>query len=578
MKRNESLLIATIVLYLLLFINIITLWLQYVSLDLYNYLTITPLIILIIYYGVLRKYSLVFSIKKIVVFTTLYLLGGFLVFYSILFEALGDQIIILGMLLLIQSIISLYVSNKDIYKVLLLTFSLLILIPLPQNIVYELSAVLTRIVLSFSIPLTEFLGVDLKVNEESGYIIVNVLHGNEYVRFEIAPICSGVIGLLSVVAVAPIIIYVSINGVKELFWKVLGGIIGVLILSVLMIIVNTIRLTMMFYFTSLYGFEIGYNIFHYTPEILLVIPTVFLVVKIVDKIAGNASLFPSKIKSRNNDEKYENISEKKYLALLPIILILPIAFPIINTSFQTPKLIFINVETGPIMLFNITSGVKELFVPRVFRNVYIEYIGRQYDIEKGLYPTHRIHVYRALYDSNKILDIYIEFSSKPSIHIWELCLWWQNITVLNESEFLVFDPSGEIIFAVKELSYSGKFLKGYLVSWRNKYYTERGIEYTRFTIMLNIIREQSITDKDKEFVKDLARNLVIKGIDASYVKYSKIAGFKPVYFLNIILPFTIIVMTLLVFIEALINKRNLQLRYLLNRILIYVRKRLTVKR
>ncbi len=540
-------LLITIVLYFIVFIQIINLWLQYASLELYNYLIITPIVLLIIYTGVLRKYTASYSVKKLIFYITFYFIGGFLIFYSVVFESLSDQLIILGMMFLIQSVIILFTPNKDLYKALLLSLTLLIMIPLPQGIVYELSAILTRLVLVLAIPLTRYLGTTLKVTEQSGYVIIHVLHNNSYVQFEMAPVCSGVIGLFSVIAVAPLIIYASLNGTKKLTMRVIGGILGVIILTILMFIANVIRLTMVFYFTSLYGFEVGYNIFHYTPEIVLVLPIVFIVVKILDKLSGNVSLFPS-TRDKNDDRIVEH--NKKHLALIPIILLIPIAFPIVNTSFQTPKLVFINTTKGPIMLFNVTSGEKELFIPPVFQGVSINYTGRQYEVEKGLGPTHRIHVYRAIYEPGKLLDIYVEFSTKPSIHIWELCLWWQNITVHSDSHFIVSDPSGKIIFSAKELSYGNKFMSGYLVSWRYKYYTEKGIEPARFTIMINAIKGVEITERDKEFVKDLAKELILKSIDASYAKYSKNAGFEPNYFLFVIIPFgTLIVLSTYLFEE-----------------------------
>lgn len=152
-------------------------------------------------------------------------------------------------------------------------------------------------------------------------------------------------------------------------------------------------------------------------------------------------------------------------------------------------------------------------------------------------------MYRGVIGRGKYMDIYVEFSIQPSIHIWELCLWWQNMTVYGDRHFLVEDPSGTVLFSAKELFYGNRLFKGYLISWRGKYYTERGIEPARFTIMINSVLE-NVTEKDIDFAKELTIQLIKESVDASYAKYSKKAGFTLDYYIYVVLPFNAIVLTL----------------------------------
>ncbi len=553
-KKNYDKLVMLFIMFLysLVFLQVINLWLSYATMELYNYLTITPIIIFIILIPFLRKTSSSISAKKYLLYLLFYLGGAGLVFYSTVSETYADQLIIGGMITLLYSIILLFVDEKLLFRILLVFPAIIIMVPLPSGFVFNFSAILTRIVLSIAIPLTRLAGVPIYISESSGYLIVNVMHNNNYVPFHIAPVCSGIIGLFSVYAMVPLMIFIGLSGEKKLSRRIIGGIIGSILLAILMFFANVIRLFSVFYFTSLYGIDVGYGIFHYTPELVMIIPIVFIVIKILDYISGNVKIIVSFKNNQDNDGKTgKNVSifSRKTLALfiLPLLLLTPLAIPLIQTSYLTPSIIFVDTYKGPILLFNITEGVKKDFVPLHYHNIRFKYMGRIREFEESLGPTTRVHIYRGLYGYGKVLDIYVEFSHQPSgIHVWELCLWWQNMNVTPTRIMFFSDRSGEIRFIVRELNFSARYMHGYLIYWRDKVYTEDGIEYSRVTVMITSMNRK-INVNDIKLVKSLSRLLVMKELDASYAKYGKVSGFDINYYYSTILPSAIII-TILYFI------------------------------
>jgi len=527
--------------FILVFMSVINLWINYAVMELYSYLTITPIVIIIMSIPLLKNIILETSFRKYLFFIVTFLIGAGLFFYSNTLENYADQLIIAGMIMMIYSNIFLFINNRDIYKAILILLASYIMVPIPTNIVFNFSAILTRWVLGISIPLARFFGTTLSLEETGGFIIVRVLHEGKFAELNIAPVCSGIIGLFSVLALAPLIMFISLNGEKSFRRKVFGGVVGIIVFAILMFLANSIRLFMVFYFTGLYGFEVGYSIFHHTPELVLAVPIIVIVIKILDILSGNVKLFP---KFRKQNEVYNSVEYfgKKVVLIFvtPLILLSLISIPVLKTNYALPVSIFTNTYNGPVTVYNNTNGLKEPFIPILFQNITISYIGRDTENEKALGPTTRVHLYSGRISPAKFLDIYQEFSQQPSgIHIWELCLWWQNITENYVNTSIYSDPGGNVLFVVREIKYGSKYLNGYLIYWRDKVYTEKGIEFSRTTIMINSYGPP-ITERDIQLVKKLAENLLSKELEASYAKYSKEAGFKPEYYLSIILPSSLV--------------------------------------
>ncbi len=519
--KNRNLLVIVlgfiIAYYVLLTLNFWLIWYKYASTELFNYLIITPLVLLIIFmYLTGNRYGFGKNSLNQVIFLMILAISIFLYVYAP-YSQFIDQFLIAGTVFSGVSILVLFINTPSHKKLLLSTLILiltsLLIIPLPVGIVFDLSAYLTRYVLEYSIPLARFMGANLRLGERGGLVIVSVLSPNGWVHYHIAPICSGIIGMLSVLAVSPLILLVALNGYRRLVYRIIGGIIGVVILALLMFAANIFRLALVFYTTSILGKDIGYGIFHYTSELILVLPIVFLDIKITSLIIGGYKLEFNKPVLENIDVK--TITVPLITVLIGLSLLLPITY---SYNYTTPSHYFVNLDEGPPKIFDVDNGSVNDYVPRRLMNMEFKYYGRIKEWEKSLDPSTRIHFYRYLEpNSSKTIDIYIEFSDRGSgIHVWEICLPWQNITVYNTSWPLFMSPDKKAIRQVWFITYGRGDFKGALYYWRDKVYTGTGVKYFRLTVMLNSYGRENISSRDLIVIRKLAYELWIRSLPASY--------------------------------------------------------------
>ena len=545
-KRHGGLVLFTIVIvfFLVSTWNIWMIWYTYSTGELYNYLIVVPIVLLIIYLNITGgrlgiTYHLSAGIALLLV-----LFGLFLLVYAP-YTMLIDQYLVAGVVLILASILVLFMKpvNGNKYwflgAVAAVIVSSLIMVPLPPGLVFDVSAYLTRYALSIAVPLAKAVGTPLSSSISGGVVRIIVDSPNGPVRYDIAPICSGIIGLLSVLAVAPLLIVASLRGSSSLGKRIAGGVVGVSVLAVLMFLANSLRLALVFYTTSVFGREVGYGLFHYTPEIVLVFPIAFIALKAAEIFSGKMNFgfhIPRFDYGRGSIRIFSS-----YLLLL--LLLVPIT---LSYDYSTPTYVFANMDSGEPMILNKLTGDTAKFVDESIGGTYsFSYLGRIYEWEKALSPTTRIHLYRYVYmDYMKTLDIYIEFSEQASgLHVWEICLPWQNITIYNTSWPEFVSPDGEYIRQVWLIQYGKGGLNGVLVYWRDKVYTTRGVEYFRLTVMLNSF-DENITRQDIDTVRKLAYKLWLRTIDVSY----SIRGIRSIglnYYTHIVLPVALISLMIL---------------------------------
>ncbi len=539
--------LITIVIYSLLFVNASMLIYKYSISELYNYISIVPVVFAIITYGLYRGNKYMFNYQAIISSLIYYSVGLFLIYYSLNALVYQDQLLLFGFSLIIYSALLFYSDKNTLKKLLLATPLLLLFVPLPLSFVFNFSAYLTRILLSIVIPLTRLIGVNVNVQYTVAGVIVNIPYGRNILKFNIAPICSGIIGLFSVLATAPLLIYVALNSSRKASMGILGGLLGVAFLAIFMFFANVLRLVSVFYFTHLYGYRIGYGIFHYTSEIILIVPIVLLVLFIMEKIVGELKLFPEASYTRVNtlaNAKHQHLLVVSTVFL--IIIALVSSTPLLSTTYTSPQTIFVKTYSDPPVLFNRSTGLLYEFIPTSIGKYKVIYYGRMHQWEKQLGSTTRVHMFRAVINPTKTLDILIEFSKRPSgIHMWEICLWWQNITEYYEENIFVNGSNGEIKSLLYGIRYGSKTLNGYLIYWRDRVYTEDGLEYFRATIMINKING-NISLNDIKMVKQLGIILWHRALDASFMKYSSEKGVTLNYYLEIILPTIIVLYTAII--------------------------------
>ncbi|MEM4776871.1 MAG: exosortase/archaeosortase family protein [Desulfurococcaceae archaeon] len=527
--------------------DVFKVWINYASLEMYSYLMVTPFVILILYIVVLKGIELNQTLFKYIYSVVLFSLGLLLIYASIgrgLFksfpEIINDQILILGALLLLHSIAIYFGKENNVFKILLLTTAILIMIPPPSTLMFRISLFLTDLLLSLSIPTSRLLGLDIHIKESSIYKTVSIGRDGQTIDFNIAPICSGIIGLTSVLALSPILILIGLKGSRGLRRRLFAGVVGVLLFAVLMFFTNVLRLVLVFYFSSKYGVEIGYRIFHQTPEIVLAIPITFLVVKIIDVINGGfkINLVLNRVSIIRN-EIVNDVNIKDIVVLTtPLILLTLAAIPLGSLAFASTNpshYIYTGTYDGPVYLFNTKSGELEEYVPTNHNGINIRYFGRLREFEEAAGETNRIHYYRGYYGIYKTLDVYVEFADKPSdIHVWELCLPVNEINITYWTTLDITNPDEDIVFNVREIHYVWGRVNGLLIYWRDKVYSDNGLQYYRVTVMVNSY-SNPIEPYDRELVYKLAEQLVLKNIQASFVKHARsIINFD--YYVKIYIP------------------------------------------
>ena len=500
---------AASLLYIYLSRSSLQAWLRYADTELYSYLYITPLVAALLTIFILGDKRLgpdtvSGSAAALVAAAALgIILIGFETFFI-------EQVLILSMILLVYSTLVAVAGRGSLRSVLALSPLVLLMVPPPQYYVYIVSSHLTNIVGRLSYRLALMMGARVELLERYGILVAKVVEpGGKSVFFEIAPVCSGVIGFLSVAAVSPLIIYIAYRGERSRLHRAVAAVLGVLVLALLMFAANVLRLALVFYMTHLYGYSIGYGLFHYTPEIVLILPVAYIAIRLVEAVAGKYTLTLRLPRLKPP----ENIMA---LGLL-IAIVIPAASALAASDIRTPDAVFVNTVQGPpALLFHGEEKPRPLIANST--NIHILYIGRERSWEKSLGPTTRVHFYRGDM-GNKTIYIYIEFSRKPSqIHMWELCLWWQNITVYGSIFINYYDERADYAMLVDNVYYGKGMLRGTLIYWRDIVYTENGLEYFRATIMYNRYDGRNVTEQDVKLINKTAYTIWYRAISASYAR------------------------------------------------------------
>ncbi len=531
--------------------NIWQIWYTYAIGVLYNYLIIAPIVLLLVYLNITHGKLVFGSSLSAAASLLLVLVGLFFLIYAP-YTVLIDQYLILGTVLILTSILVLFIDpgkrkNNALCAFIAVVLTSLVMVPLPAGLVFDLSAYLTKYALLIAITLARIMGTSLTISSSSGIIRVIVSSPNGPVYFDIAPVCSGIIGLLSVLAVAPLLIISSLKGSRKLSRKIMGGVVGVAILAILMFFANTLRLALVFYTTSLFGKEIGYNIFHFTPEIVLVFPIVLVSLRATELLSGKINLELSIPKIRYTPGNLR-------ILISYIVLFLVIGPVVLNYNYSTPVHVFANTDDEPIIINKLTGNIEKFIDDNISHRYNLTYLGRIHEWEQALSPTTRIHLYRRAFRKEmKFLDIYIEFSKQGSgLHLWEICLPWQNITIINTTWLYFTSVDNAYIRQVWLIEYREDELRGILVYWRDKVYTMNGIQYIRVTIMLNNFGK-NITEHEAKTVINLAYELWIRSLEESF-SINSIKGVGVGYFFNIAVPAAILSYTL-------IFQRELRLKF-----------------
>ncbi len=497
--------------------NSIKILCAYLNNEVYSYLYIIPISIAILYYGLFSGERIGFTDKSLYTGVVLLFLSLLSLYYSARTPFI-DQLVVLSLVLGVYSLVLMLTAGYRLAKSLYVIPFILLAVPLPLAFVFDLTAYLTRATSYLAIGLARVLGVSLHYTVVNGQqvVVIDTPGGKAYLS--IAPVCSGIIGLTSVLGVSPVIAFLAYRArVDRVLKKIAILVIGLLVLTVLMFIANVLRLALVFATTSWFGLGIGYGLFHYTPEIVFIPPIAYVVIKVIEKIGNGIDLSLQK--------PVISISGDKLVLYTSVCFVIASIAPLIiigsTLTINTPEQYFINTYSGPPRLIDKRAVVVEDLFSEYNRSFIVRYIGRNPEWEELLGATTRVHEYVFIdYSSGVEFHVFIEFSQVAThIHVWELCLKWQGITNFTAGAITFVSPDNEYIADVREINFTHGLTHGYIIYWRDNVYTENGLEFFRYSIVVTNTT-YPVSPYYMDIARDIARNTWMKLLNTSYIVYS----------------------------------------------------------
>jgi len=192
--------------------------------------------------------------------SSLYVLARIMIEYSM-------QIELLSLVVLVSSILLLVYSGFDKPSIpLAITLLLLILIPVPRFIVDYTSMVLTGPLVSIA-----SLATGAETIVENGVVGLRVLDNLGYQRvFYIAPECSGVVSVMTVLSLLPFMLYIVTRSSAPRRRRVWTLAKALLIALLIVFTGNVLRVILVVVTTRNIGYDVAMELFHNTPALAYV--------------------------------------------------------------------------------------------------------------------------------------------------------------------------------------------------------------------------------------------------------------------------------------------------------------------
>ncbi len=494
----------------LLYLSTINIYVNYVSNELYSYLYVSPISFII--YIVLGLAGRRLTINNYSIIAGSLYIALSLIFIVVAFEyGYIDLFLPLSYLILVYGFFILLFGGENLRFLIPSTILLATMIPIPPTSIFDITARLTRITGYYAISLARIMGTSLEYTSYHGYQVVIVNTPSRQVMFSLAPVCSGIIGLTSVLAVTSIIVLIGLRtSFKRLGFKLLLIALGLIILTLLMFLANVVRLALVFTLTHYLGYEIGYGLFHYTPEIVFIPPIAYITIKFMDKIGRGYTI----------DFSFPRIAYSRGLYVLSVailfMILIPLSLALYHLDYSIPRYVFVNTHEGPPMILN-RSSLTEF---PVLSGNHVSYVGREPSWEQLLGPTTRVHHYRVEFTGLPDITVFVEFSKVSSqIHAWEICLKWQGIENFTARSIYIGLPELGYVRNLILINFTHEDMEGVIIYWRDKVYTEDGIEYYRVSV---IVAGRDIFKHYREVydaIYGIARSIWIRSVYGSYSVY-----------------------------------------------------------
>jgi len=296
-------------------------------------------------------------------------------------------------------------------------FTPLLLTPLPASFLDSVTPVLSRYVGR----LVGFIA-GVRVVEAPGFTQLEVVTSTgETAILSVEAACTGIVTVSSLIAIAPLIIYMLTFGVDKPLRKAGISIAAVAASLFIGILGNIIRVLTVVYMAKWFGVEQAYDFFHYSPSLIYSAISTVIAFRIVEKHARFRKTF-SRILVKQVGER---VTWSYVLGVF--------AVSIIFTSIFTAAAVHAT-GTPPGQSVGIRPGSVEEIVenPEKYLSTgSIAFTSKQYDSfltrVLGALAVYRVGI-RAF---NEYYTGYVEVVDTPArLHTWQLCLTLQGYNIL----------------------------------------------------------------------------------------------------------------------------------------------------
>ena len=236
--------------------------------DEYSYVLVVIGMILLITLFKYRFIHLSFDIDpgRLLLATTLLILSFTILILSNLLDLYIPQFKGLSIILLLWASAT-YILDRESIKRLSYPFAaLLFAVPLPREVIDPLSSSLSIYTAQLSSLLT---GAELRIDERLQAYIVTIMDNTGYPRsFNIAPICSGYISIMNILALSIIVFYFAWNSRLGLGRRILYIILLLGLGIIIVYLGNLLRVSLVLWVTRWFGYDMALAFFHQAPSLI----------------------------------------------------------------------------------------------------------------------------------------------------------------------------------------------------------------------------------------------------------------------------------------------------------------------
>lgn len=213
--------------------------------------------------------SLVFFLTAIL----LYILG----------DALPDTYMefkTLSAVFLLWSFLAIFLRTEKPLTALLIMLSLIMVVPIPREVISILSSLLTRT----TVRVAAYIAGVTVVEEHSGVdLIMEDSEGVDRV-YEVTPMLGGATPLLSVLSIAPLLLYLSLTSKAAARMKILYTALSLVSPAALIFTISVLKLALLIVLTRSVGYEEALKVFRQLPPTIYIAIAMLLSVYIVSRL------------------------------------------------------------------------------------------------------------------------------------------------------------------------------------------------------------------------------------------------------------------------------------------------------